>query len=159
MPERMSTVLSHEAFHEDVGHAFNELRALQQIAELPTDSILRILKSIPSPLLRKALEAQEGVPDLALAASIMALDASENDSETRRDLRNRVLRGGKVIYNNRHSLMDAQVRDLSSSGCRIRVASAAHLPAFFSMVITGVVGEKTCEVRWRSDCEVGVRFL
>ncbi|MFN4143613.1 PilZ domain-containing protein [Aestuariivirga sp.] len=154
----MTTVLSQEVFHEDVGHAFNELTILQQIGNLPADSLLRVLQSIPSPLLRKALEKQEGSPAAALTAVTPPLP-ERDDSNSRKDIRNRVLRGGKVIYNNRHSIMDAQVRDLSTSGCRIRVEHTGQLPTFFTMVITGVIGEKTCETRWRTDREVGVRFL
>lgn len=54
----MTTLLSHEAFHADVGHAFNELLALHQLSILPADSRLRVLQSLPPALLREALDKQ-----------------------------------------------------------------------------------------------------
>jgi hypothetical protein len=53
----MTSILSHNVFHPSIGHAFGELFVLDQISLLPPDSILRILKTIPEPLLRDALAA------------------------------------------------------------------------------------------------------
>ncbi|WP_421694356.1 hypothetical protein [Aestuariivirga sp.] len=55
----MTTILCNEAFHEDVGHAFNELITLDQLTRLPEDSRLRVLQSLPPALLRQALETRD----------------------------------------------------------------------------------------------------
>ncbi len=52
----MTTVFSHEAFHEDVGHAFNEMILMEQLSRMPEASRLRILQSFPRSLLEAALE-------------------------------------------------------------------------------------------------------
>ena len=40
----MTTVLSHEAYHHSVGWAFGELLVLEQMSQLPPDSVLRVLQ-------------------------------------------------------------------------------------------------------------------
>ena len=55
--------------------------------------------------------------------------------------------------------MDCEIRDISHSGCRIRVASAAGLPRQFELRIADIDGSKLCEVRWRSPNELGVEFI
>jgi len=70
-----------------------------------------------------------------------------------------VLRGGKLILNHGRNLLDVQVRDLSEGGCRIRTGNPALLPDRFTIRIVGLSGERPCEVRWRSEQELGVRFL
>lgn len=143
----MSTVLSHDAFHESVGHAFNELLVLEQLSQLPPDAILRVLQSIPEALLRQAL----GTAALPQPAA--------KPEERRAYPRRPVLRGGKLILNHGRTLLDVQVRDLSEGGCRIRTGNPALLPGTFTIRIVGLSGERPCEVRWRSEQELGVRFL
>ena len=143
----MSTVLSHDAFHESVGHAFNELLVLEQLSQLPPDAILRVLQSIPEALLRQAL--------CAAALPQPAAKPEERRAYPRRP----VLRGGKLILNHGRTLLDVQVRDLSEGGCRIRTGNPALLPGTFTIRIVGLSGERPCEVRWRSEQELGVRFL
>ena len=55
----MTTLFSHEAFHDDVAHAFNEVIMMDQLSRMPEDSLLRILQSFPSVLLRKAADSQK----------------------------------------------------------------------------------------------------
>lgn len=143
----MSTVLSHDAFHESVGHAFNELLVLEQLSQLPPDAVLRVLQSIPETLLRQAL-----------GASAQPQPAAKPE-ERRAYPRRAVLRGGKLILNHGRNLLDVQVRDLSEGGCRIRTGNPALLPDRFTIRIVGLSGERPCEVRWRSEQELGVRFL
>lgn len=67
----MTTTLSHDTFHEDVGHAFNELLTLHQFATLTEESRLRVLKSLPTALLQQALDGDpRGAPEPAAAPSV-----------------------------------------------------------------------------------------
>jgi hypothetical protein len=142
----MTTVLSHDAFHHSVGHAFGELFVLEQISQLPPENVLRILQTIPEPLLRQALAGSvESAPRAAEAE--------------RRDLRRRkVLRGAKVLRAGR-VLLEVQLRDISEGGCRIWSRRLSEVPDHFTIRIVGIPGERACEVRWRSGEELGVRFL
>ena len=143
----MSTVLSHEAFHNSVGHAFDELVLLEQISQLPADSVLRILQSFPATLLQEALTGRTAPPQ-ALA------EPRERRSEPRR----KVLRGAQVLSPGR-PLCHVQVRDISAGGCRIWSRTITEVPDRFTIRIVGVEGERRCEVRWRAGDELGVRFL
>jgi len=144
----MTTVLSHEAFHASVGHAFGELLVMEQISQLPPDSILRILKTIPEPLLREALAG--------CAAAVP--EAGEAAGERRASPRRKVLRGGQVMREGR-LLIEVQLRDISEGGCRIWTLRHAEVPDHFTIRSVGLAGERACEVRWRSEEELGVRFV
>lgn len=145
----MSTVLSNEAFHQSVGFAFGELLVLEQISQLPAESILRVLQSIPEPLLQHALAGRN-------AAAQPVADLS---GERRHSPRRKVLRGGQVIHDGGRSILEVQVRDLSEGGCRIWSRNPSSVPDHFTIRIVGVYGERPCEVRWRSGEELGVEFL
>ena len=54
----MTTLFSHEAFHDDVGHAFNEMIMMDQLSRMPEESLLRIMQSFPPELLRKAADSR-----------------------------------------------------------------------------------------------------
>lgn len=144
----MTTVLSHEAFHASVGHAFGELFVLEQISQLPPDSILRILQTIPEQLLREALAG--GAPAVP--------QAPEAAGERRAFARRKVLRGGQVMREGR-LLLEVQLRDISEGGCRIWTRRPEQVPDRFTIRIVGIEGERPCEVRWRAGEELGIRFL
>ena len=137
----MSNLLSHEVYHPSIGDAFGELLVLEQISQLPPDSILRILQTIPAPLLRHAL-AGSG-------------DAME---ERRMETRRKVLRGAKVMCAG-HLVLEVQLRDISEGGCRIWTRWPEEVPDRFTLRIVGEAGEMDCELRWRDGEEMGVRFL
>jgi hypothetical protein len=143
----MSSVLSHEAFHHSVGFAFGELLVLEQISQLPAESVLRVLKSIPEPLLQQALAG--------LGAAVPP--DQDDPAERRASPRRKVLRGGQVIQG--QTILEVQVRDISEGGCRIWSRHPSAVPDHFTLRIVGVYGERHCEVRWRSDDELGLRFL
>lgn len=156
----MTTLLSHDVFHESVGHAFDELLVLEQISRLPMDGLLRVLQSIPEPLLLRALaglrEPAAAVPRPVAEAPVpLAEEAEEQRSHPRR----KVLRGGRIVDERRNSALEVQITEISEIGCRIRSRQAPVLPPFFPLRIVGISGEKSCEVRWRNAEELGVRFL
>lgn len=53
--------------------------------------------------------------------------------------------------------LDCVVSDISQTGAKIIVDSAAQLPAEFTLLLSHNV-KRQCEVVWRSDKQVGVRF-
>lgn len=153
----------------------NEQLILQMLRMLPAESLFRVLQSLPPEWLKAALEARQAaavaaaavaaappapaqVQQLAVPPAVQPA-AAANPADKRRSPRHRTLRGAKIIYNNRMSTVDAQVRDISETGCRLRVSTAAHLPASFFLAVTGMPGERRCEVRWRNDSELGVQFV
>ncbi len=113
----------------------------QQLVTLPTDVLVKILRLVHEDLLKQAL-APPG-------------DAANN----RRHLRQRTLRTAKIVYNHRTCVADCQIRDMSHAGCRVRLTGAANLPRHFELKIVGLAETKLCEVKWRTQEELGVLFV
>ena len=155
----MNTAPKNVSLHPNTADpAANERLILQMLRMLPAENLLRVLQALPPEWLKAALEARQAAAAAAAAAAPQPQPAG-NPADKRLSPRHRTLRGAKVIYNNRMSTVDAQVRDISETGCRLRVSTAAHLPGTFFLAITGMPGERRCEVRWRNDAEMGIRFL
>ena len=140
----MATAVEKHHPTEPLADVIDETVIGRQLTELPADVLVRILRTLHADLLKKAL-----VPLGELSS------AEENN---RRHARQRTLRTAKIIYHNRTCVADCQIRDMSQTGCRIRVASTANLPRHFELKITGVAETKLCEVKWRSPEELGVLF-
>ena len=77
----------------------------------------------------------------------------------RRHDRKRILKGGTIAFNGRHSTMPCVVRDLSLSGARLQVTHSNVVPDTFELLIDLDGFEAFAEVAWRAQNEVGVRFL
>ena len=154
------SVLSHGAFHQSIGFAFNEMVLLEQLSQLPPENILRVLQSIPRPLLERALAGQAPA-DIPLQHTPVAQwpEVPPSIAEQRRFPRQNVLRGAQVSFGRQHSVVNVQVLDLSEGGCRIGLDDPSRLPDLFSVRIVGVSGERSCEVCWRAAHELGVAFL
>jgi hypothetical protein len=80
------------------------------------------------------------------------------DTERRGSLRKRVLRRGRIVLRNGHSVIDCILVDLSDSGARLKTSGLIPLPERFTLRIdmgpTHVV-----EVRHRDLEHTGVRFV
>ena len=76
----------------------------------------------------------------------------------RRQTRKRMLKGGTIAFNGRHSTLPCVVRDLSNTGARLQVAQANSVPDTFELLIDLDGFEAPVEVAWRDLSEVGVRF-
>ena len=77
----------------------------------------------------------------------------------RRQARKRMLKGGTIAFNGRHSTMPCVVRDISDTGARLQVAQAAGVPDTFELLIDLDGFEAQVQVAWRDLTELGVRFL
>ena len=80
------------------------------------------------------------------------------ETANRRDsLRLRRLKSAKIVFNNASSIIDCVLRDISDTGAKLETENAAHLP---KNLILKVGDEQSfdCEVMWRSERQLGVRF-
>jgi hypothetical protein len=73
--------------------------------------------------------------------------------------RRRMLKSGKIAYNDRHVTIPCTVRDISATGARLRVEGSVTAPDTFELLIQLDGLEANCQVVWRRDCDVGVKFL
>jgi hypothetical protein len=81
----------------------------------------------------------------------------EKSSDRRREKRERTLRHGKVIYSGSSCMMDCLVLDLTEGGARIKPADIMLCPEEFVLKIQ-YSPLRSCEVVWRKNTELGVRF-
>jgi PilZ domain len=78
--------------------------------------------------------------------------------ERRESHRSRTYRGGKILFNNRRSVIDCTIRNLSHEGACLQVESVVGVPAEFDLLVDGEEAPRPCRLRWQSDHRVGVEF-
>ena len=78
--------------------------------------------------------------------------------ERRASHRSRTLRGGKILFNDRRSVLDCTVRNLSPEGACLQVESLVGVPAAFELLIDGDEAPRPCRLAWQSHDRAGVEF-
>jgi len=78
--------------------------------------------------------------------------------ERRASHRSRTLRGGKILFNDRRSVLDCAVRNLSPEGACLQVESLVGVPAAFELLIDGEEAPRLCRLAWHSHDRAGVEF-
>lgn len=79
--------------------------------------------------------------------------------EKRRDRRQRVLKGARILFNGRNSTVDCQIRNLSEQGALLRLDHPMIVPEKFLLHIRQndtIVPTKTV---WRRELDIGVEFI
>jgi hypothetical protein len=75
----------------------------------------------------------------------------------RRQVRRRVLKGGRILFNSKSSSIDCVVRDLSDRGALLVVENTVGIPSEF-VLITSDGRTETCIARFKSPNKIGVEF-
>lgn len=79
-------------------------------------------------------------------------------ADRRRTGRTRVLKGALIVYRGGHCTMDCQILDYSEGGALVKPSDIIFCPDEF--VLKPNVGpSRDCEVVWRKNGMIGVRFL
>ena len=77
--------------------------------------------------------------------------------------RMRMLRRGRIVLNLRHSSFDVGIRDLSSTGVKLKLTEIWAVPEKFELQILKPDGSMElvvpCEKRWQSGILVGAKFV
>ena len=73
--------------------------------------------------------------------------------------RRRMLKSGKIAYADRHVTIGCSVRDMSATGARLRIEGSVTEPDTFELLIALDGVEANCEVVWRREADIGVRFI
>ena len=79
--------------------------------------------------------------------------------ERRSETRQRVLKGGKIIFGGKLSTFDCTVRNRSLHGARLRLATPEFVPNNFILHIPSDDFKARAQVTNRSRTEVGVRLM
>ena len=78
--------------------------------------------------------------------------------ERRASHRSRTFRGGKILFNDRRSVLDCTIRNLSPEGACLQVESLVGVPAAFDLLIDGEEAPRPCRLVWQSHDRAGVEF-
>jgi hypothetical protein len=68
------------------------------------------------------------------------------------------LRGGKILFNDRRSVLDCTIRNLSPEGACLQVESLVGVPPAFDLLIDGEEAPRPCRLVWHSHDRAGVEF-
>ena len=79
------------------------------------------------------------------------------DQERRATIRHRTLKGGRIALNDGFSTISCTVRNLSTDGALLRLASVVGVPDQFQLVMDD--GRSfDCAIVHKSATDIGVRF-
>ena len=71
---------------------------------------------------------------------------SELKADNRRSPRRRTLKGARIIFNDRRSVMDCVVRNLSAQGALLLVPNVLDIPSDFDLRIEGETHDHAAHV-------------
>jgi hypothetical protein len=78
--------------------------------------------------------------------------------DKRQPRRTRVFKGAKIMLNNRSSLFDCTVFNLTNVGACLCFQSTAGIPNSFALTFDSARSSRQCQVIWRTENKIGVSF-
>jgi len=78
--------------------------------------------------------------------------------EHRINPRRRSLRGGKIVFNLRSSVITCSIVNLSETGACLEVQSAIGIPKVFELKFEPGGEWRVCQIAWRHQRRIGVVF-
>ncbi len=83
-----------------------------------------------------------------------------NESDNRRsNQRRRTILKGRILFNNRSSVLDCTIRDLSDTGAQLAFPDVSLLPLDFELEIPSKDLRISAQVVWSRGKNYGVRFI
>jgi hypothetical protein len=81
---------------------------------------------------------------------------TEPGAEKRTDLRRRAIKSGKIVFNERNSVIDCTLRNISATGAMLSVTHAVSVPDEFELRWDDKA--QRCSIVWRKMHQFGVKF-
>lgn len=88
----------------------------------------------------------------------MSVDADSKSPEARAAPRRRALKAGIIAFQGHFITYRCTVREISDTGARIRVDDVLLIPDNFDLLIELDAVEYSCNVVWRRQNDIGIRF-
>ena len=100
----------------------------------------------------------QGAPTVP-PADIAAGQPTQDPKNQRKSPRRRVLKEGKLVFGQTHSVVDCTIDNQSDGGAHIRITSTHGVPEDFYLVEAnrGIIHK--AEVAWRTTTGMGLRIL
>ena len=80
-------------------------------------------------------------------------------SEARKLDRARSILGAHIVFNNRNSTVDCQIRNISKSGARLAISNTFTLPEEFDIEVPQKGRTYRARLCWRDEQSAGVEFV
>ena len=84
--------------------------------------------------------------------------AQPSEECRRRGLRQRTLKGARIVFNNRHSSITCTVRNFSSHGALLVLPTVVGVPDNFELYIDGEPSCRPSRVAWKREGRIAVEF-
>lgn len=78
--------------------------------------------------------------------------------ERRHEDRQRTLKSGKIVFNNKRSVIDCLIRNLSDRGACLQIDSSNGIPEQFELQIEATRNLQPCRMVWVTDTRLGIEF-
>jgi hypothetical protein len=69
-----------------------------------------------------------------------------------------MLRAGKILFNNKRSVIDCMVRNVSMRGACLLLPNVVGVPQAFDLVIEGETASRPCKMIWHAQNRIGIEF-
>ena len=80
-------------------------------------------------------------------------------AELREVLRHRTYKAARIGFGGGRAVINCVVRNLSDTGACLGVESPIGIPDRFNLVFDSGEASRTCQLIWRKDKKIGVKFL
>ena len=92
------------------------------------------------------------------------MEEDRRQSERRQDERRvwprtRVLKKGRIVFNQRRSVIDCTIRNLTPAGALLIVKSQIGIPDRFDLSVDSDAVSHAANVIWKHDNQLGVKFV
>ena len=94
-----------------------------------------------------------------VAPSPPATTTAVTPKNERRSPRRRVLKEGKAVFGQNHSIADCIIDNESEGGAHIRIANSQGVPQEFYLVEASRGVIHRAEIAWRTTTSIGVKLL
>lgn len=80
-------------------------------------------------------------------------------TEARHSERVRTMLGAQIVFNNKNSTIECQIRNISSTGARLILSESLTLPQEFDIVVPQKGKTYRARLRWRTPEGAGIEFI
>jgi hypothetical protein len=85
-------------------------------------------------------------------------EADRRAANRRKERRYRCFRSGRIVFNGGFTVFDCTIRNISPNGALLEMETLLGIPKRFGIAMEYGEPPRPCEVRWRTDRQMGIAF-
>ena len=140
----------------------NHNQSVEKLSAAGENHVFWVVTEIAALRFGRTIAAGTSGPELRcrhLANTSERVDMAADDKPNRRQDRRRHVRIASLMTGNDRTAIPCVILDLSNGGARLHVHAPGEVPDRFRLLQIASNEERDCEVVWRRDNEMGVKFL